>query len=201
MYAQSIGWSKFRECCDGYYRFYDGSEDEQLKMILYETAYPGIWFILLAGRRIDATPLTFLLGLVPEHVRKRYSKGKNIFHMWNSDGSVRISAVGDCYGSFGTLGVALIAASPYLGWASTRDHGLGASHQLPWVLVTFMIMLRLLTPHGLFLFFASMLFACVGFTIRAAIEAVGGGSTLFVYGEFQSLLVWSSLHRLLVLVC
>ena len=188
MYGQSIGWTKYRECCDGYYTFYNGTEDGQVKMILYEMLYPGIWFILLAGRRIDATPLTFLLGLVPEPVRKRYSKRKNMWHMWhmwNSDGSVSISALGESYGIAGAL-VSVIAASPYLGWTSARGIARGAGHQLPWVLVTFMIMLRFLTHHGLVLFFASMLIAWVGFTIRAAIEAVGGGSTLFVFGEFRS---------------
>jgi hypothetical protein len=201
MYGQSVGWDRYHECCSQYINYGRGSEDNQMKMILYETLWPGVWFFLLIGRRIDATLATFLLGLIPEPVRRRFSRGRGILHIWNGDGSLKISALGELCGWVAALGVFPIAASPYLGWASTSGIADGGQEQLPWVLVTFMIMLRFLTHHAVFFFLASTLCAWVAFTIRHTVLAVGGGSLLFVWGEFQSLLVSSSLHRLLVLVC
>ena len=188
MYGRSVGWDRYNECCRKYFYYVPGSEDEQMKMILYETLYPGFWFILLVGRRIDANLFAFLVGLLPEPVRRRFSRGRNMFHIWNTDNSLKISAWGEFFAWAAGLGVVPIAASPYMGWVSTRGIANGAGQQVPWVLVTFMIMLRFLTHHAVFFFMASTLCAWAGFTIRHTMLAVGGGSLLFVYGEFQSLL-------------
>jgi len=108
--------------------------------------------------------------------------------MWGSDGGVTVSAMGEIWGYLCAIGVAPIAAAPYLGIASPSALFRGEGQQSAFVLLSFCIMLRLRFPHALCLVISSLGLSWMTFAASSSLRA--DGSEHLAVSEFAPLPDW-----------
>ena len=183
-YGRHMGWHEYRECCISTYEFYQGVEEQQMAAILYESFFSGFWFVMLAGFSLDHNLLAYVLReVVPLSARVRFSENGKVLHLWHSDGGLNTGAFGNFLGWCTAIGVAPIAASPWVLWANDYAQVRGSGDQLSWLIVVIAIALRLRVNQASTLIFLSIVSSWVGIFVNFGIKARRGEESIFFDGS------------------